>query len=78
MDTSLRHREGDSDKFKRLAVKRVNNAIKHIRLIGNLSNASNYSYTEQDVKKIFYALKLETETVEERFKKKQPKKFILE
>lgn len=38
-------------KFKELAEKRVNNAIKNIQLIGNLSNTRAYSYTEEDVKK---------------------------
>jgi len=38
-------------KFVELAGKRVANAIKDIRLIGNLSNKSNYSYADEDVKK---------------------------
>ena len=37
-------------KFRELAEKRVNNAIKNIQLIGNLSNTSAYSYTEEEVK----------------------------
>jgi hypothetical protein len=46
----------DRDKFVRLANARVNKALNAIRLIGNLSNRSNYSYTEDDVEKIFRAL----------------------
>ena len=49
-------READREKFKELAEKRVTRALKDIKLIGNLSNRSNYSYTEQDVKKITQAL----------------------
>ena len=45
--------EDDRAKFVRLATKRVNAVIKDLRLIGNLSNRSNYSYTEKDVAKIF-------------------------
>ena len=50
-------REEDRKKFKILAEKRVNKAIKDLSLIGNLSNKSNYFYTEQDSKKILKALK---------------------
>ena len=50
-------REEDRKKFKILAEKRVNRAIKDLALIGNLSNRSNYVYTEEDSKKILKALK---------------------
>ena len=60
-------REIDRRKFVELANKRVNAAIKTIRLIGNLSNRSNYSYTEDDVTKIFSALKREARDAEKRF-----------
>lgn len=56
------------DKFKELAEKRVNNALKNIQLIGNLSNANNYDYNEEDVTKIFKTLKEELQTAEARFK----------
>jgi hypothetical protein len=46
----------DREKFVRLATKRVSNALKALQLIGNLSNRSNYDYTETDVQKIFKAL----------------------
>lgn len=54
-------------KFVELAEKRVTRAIKDIRLIGNLSNRSNYSYTEEDVKKIYRTLKAELDTLKNRF-----------
>lgn len=56
------------DKFKELAEKRVNNALKNIQLIGNLSNTNNYDYNEEDVTKIFKTLKEELQTAEARFK----------
>ncbi|WP_010324925.1 hypothetical protein [Marinobacterium stanieri] len=49
-------READRAKFVELAEKRVNRALKDIKLIGNLSNRSNYYYTDADVKKIHKAL----------------------
>ena len=56
------------DKFKELAEKRVNNALKNIQLIGNLSNTNNYEYSSDDVSKIFKTLKEEIQTAEARFK----------
>jgi len=54
-------------KFVELAEKRVNRAIKDIRLVGNLSNKSNYSYTDQDVKKILSALRSAVDDTKARF-----------
>ena len=59
--------ETDRDKFVRLTNKRVNNAIKAIELIGNLSNRSNYDYTQEDTEKIFNALNKELKACRERF-----------
>lgn len=55
------------DRFIRLAEARTNRAIKDLRLIGNLSNRSNYSYTEEDVQKIFRALMEELRRAQRRF-----------
>lgn len=55
------------ESFVRLAEGRVNRALKDIRLIGNLSNRSAYSYSEEDVKKIFKTLQRELESARSRF-----------
>lgn len=55
-------------KFKKLAENRVNNAIKYIRLVGNLSNKSNYQYTDEQVKRIFQELNTEVDSALEKFK----------
>ncbi len=60
-------KETDREKFIRLATKRVNNALKSIQIIGNLSNRGNYEYTERDVERIFSALTAEVKTCRERF-----------
>lgn len=44
------------DKFISLAEKRTGKALQAIAVIGNLSNKSNYSYTDDDVRKIKKAL----------------------
>jgi hypothetical protein len=77
-DTNQSDRKEDRESFKRLATKRTNKALKHVRLIGNLSNRSNYYYTESDVKKIFTALRTSINEAEALFKKTTPQKFKLE
>jgi hypothetical protein len=75
-------RESDRKKFVDLASKRVSRAMKSIHLIGNLSNRSNYDYTDEDVTKIFRALQEELSSCKKRFemasKGRADKKFLLE
>jgi len=73
--------ETDREKFVRLANKRVNNAIKAIELIGNLSNRSNYDYTQEDAERILLVLSKELKVCRDRFLnagRKREKKFSLE
>ena len=63
-------REKDRNKFVELAEKRVTRAIKDIKLIGNLSNKSNYSYTKSDTDKIYKALKKSVDEMKARFDSK--------
>ncbi|MCP4097099.1 MAG: hypothetical protein GY748_12750 [Planctomycetaceae bacterium] len=57
-------------KFIDLAESRVTRTIKDIRLIGNLSNKSAYSYSEDDVKKIFRTLQKEIDVAKTLFEGK--------
>lgn len=59
--------EIDPNRFKVLAEKRTNKVIKDIKLIGNLSNKSNYSYTQADANKIYNAIKKALDTMKSRF-----------
>ena len=63
-------REEDRKKFVELAEKRVTRALKDIKLIGNLSNKSNYSYTKADSEKIYKSLKKALEEMKMRFDSK--------
>lgn len=54
-------------KFVQLAEARVTRAMKDIRLIGNLSNRSAYTYSEEDVRRIFKALQREIESAKAKF-----------
>ena len=49
--------ESKRDKFIRLAEKRMDNILKGIDLMGNLSNSNNYEYTQEDLNKIIRTLK---------------------
>ena len=53
-------------KFVELANKRVNRAIKDLRLISNLSNRSAYEFTDEDAKKIVRVLQRELDVVKSR------------
>jgi hypothetical protein len=59
--------ETSREKFRRLAEKRVVRTIKDIRLIGNLSNRSNYRYERAEVDKIFRVLERELKQARARF-----------
>ena len=54
-------------KFAELAGKRVNRATTAIRMIGNLSNRTNYEWTEIDTKLILKELRKAIKEVEDRF-----------
>lgn len=56
-----------SAKFIELANKRVNRAVKDISLIGNLSNKRNYTYNEEQAKKIVKALQASVDQVKASF-----------
>jgi hypothetical protein len=55
------------EKFVELAEKRVTRLLRDIRLVGNLGNRGNYSYTDEDVRKIFAAIDSEVRSVRRRF-----------
>ncbi len=49
--------ETKREKFVRLAEKRMDNILKGIELMGNLSNSNNYEYSQEDLSKIIKTLK---------------------
>jgi len=54
-------------RFIHLAESRVTKTIRDIRLIGNLSNRSAYTYSGDDIKKIFKAIQKEIDAAKKRF-----------
>ena len=57
----------NSDSFVNLANKRVPKALKALDLVGNLSNKSNYTYTDEQVAAIKKALKAKVNEVCRKF-----------
>lgn len=55
------------ERFVALAEARTDKALTAIRLLGNLSNKSNYEYTDRDVEQILKAIKAEVKALESRF-----------
>ena len=55
------------ERFVSLAEARTDKALNAIRLLGNLSNRSNYEYSDADVAKIVKALESEIRTLKARF-----------
>lgn len=55
------------ERFVTLAEKRVPRAIRELRLIGNLANTHNYTYTREDAERIVSALEQEMKLLKGQF-----------
>lgn len=64
--------ETKSDKFKRLAIARVNKTLAAINQIGQLSTKANYEYTPEQVVKILDTLGEALNKIEASFEGKKP------
>ena len=55
-------------RFKRLAEQRVNVILDKLRLLSQLSNRSNYEYTDAEVEAIFKAIQGDVNAAKAKFK----------
>ena len=62
-------KELKEERFKRIASRRVQEILNKMRLLGNCANRGNYSYNEEQVKKIFSAIDEEWKKVKLEFNK---------
>ena len=70
--------EEKKERFTKIATNRTNKILDTLRLLGNCSNSSNYSYTDEEVRKIFSVIEAEVKTQKAKFEKKdQKQKFSL-
>ena len=72
--TKKTEREPKEERFKRVAGRRVHNILNQMRLLRNCANTGNYSYTEDQVNKIFRAIDEEWKHVKSEFNKRTSKK----
>ena len=66
-DLTVQNPSPKRTKFAELASKRVNRAANAIRLVGNLSNRTNYEWNATDAKLIVKELRKAVKEVEDRF-----------
>ena len=57
------------DRFKRIASRRVQEILGKLRLLGNCANRANYSYTDEQVRKVVNAIDEEWKKVKSEFNK---------
>jgi len=77
VDMEKNSEETRKDRFRRVATRRTNNILKQIQILGNCSNKSSYSYTEEDVKKIFSAIEVELRATKAMFGNRKKRNFKL-
>ena len=70
--------EAKQERFKRVAEKRTNRILNDLRLLGNTSNKSLYSYTRADIDKIFNAVDTRKTEIRAKFKTSNRDNFTLD
>ena len=60
--------ETREERFQRLAEQRVNSILDKLRLLGQLSNKSNYDYTDAQIDMIFKAVQKELNATKAKFR----------
>ena len=61
-------------RFTDLAPIRVNNVLKHLRLVGNMTNKNNYSYDSSEFKKILNDISEELSLIKSKLNAQENKK----
>ena len=69
--------ESSEARFKRIAEQRTSAVLDKIRILGNLSNRQMYSYSEEDMDKIFSAINKQLQEVRAKFNSQKEKRFKL-
>ena len=73
----VKNNETPEERFKRVATARTNAIFNKIRILGNCSNRQIYSYSEEDIDKIFSAINKQLREVRAKFNSREGKKFKL-
>ena len=70
-------KETPEERFKRIAEVRTNAVLDRLRILGNLSNRQMYSYSEEDIDKIFSAINKQIKEVRAKFNPRKEGRFKL-
>ena len=73
----ITNNETSEERFKRVAEARTNAVLDKVRILGNLSNRQMYSYSEEDINKIFSAINKQIKEVRAKFNSQKQEKFKL-
>jgi hypothetical protein len=77
VDMEKNSEETRKERFKRVATRRTNNILRQIQILGNCSNKSSYSYTDEDIRKIFSTIEGELRTARAMFANRKKRNFTL-
>lgn len=70
-------KESKHDAFRRLASQRTTAVLERLRILGNCANPQLYEYTEEEVRRVFRAIREELRAVETKFKNSRKPDFEL-
>jgi len=73
----VNNNETPEERFKRIATLRTNAVLDKLRILGNLSNRQMYSYSEEDINKIFSAINKQLREVKIKFDSHKQERFKL-
>jgi len=69
--------ETPEERFKRIAEIRANTVLDKLRILGKLSNRQMYSYSDEDINKIFSAINKQFKEVRAKFNYRKQDRFKL-
>ena len=72
-----KNKEQKRERFKRLGTKRTNLVLQRLKILGNCSNRSAYSYTEEEINKIFSEIERRSREIKAKFHFPKDKEFKL-
>lgn len=73
----VNNNETPEERFKRIATLRTNAVLDKLRILGNLSNRQMYSYSEEDINKIFSTINKQLREVKIKFDSHKQERFKL-
>jgi ribosome-associated translation inhibitor RaiA len=73
----VNNNETSEERFKRIATLRTNAVLDRLRILGNLSNRQMYSYSEEDINKIFKVINKQLREIKTKFDSHKQERFKL-